>query len=199
MRKMLISLFAFLFLVTGCSKLDNSKEQDSLVKYESYLSTIVEHDRYVEASNNYDVYAIVNKLRDGSTRYDVIIENPKIAMYNIQALVVENSAKKSDEIIYPSIGIFDEENYSFIPNQSNENKGYIEAIRLSGVSKNDPLVLNVLVVWTDRAKTITNREFIKLFPSFEKDEPIVNEEEENTEEVNEENEENIEEEKSDEQ
>ncbi len=171
--KRILKIVLALTLLTGCTQLDNSEGQDSLSKYESYLNTLIEHDRYTEASSNYDIYAILNKLSDGTTRYDVIIENPDIAMYNIQALVVENSAKKTDTIIYPSIGIFDTESYNMIPNQVNEEQGYIEALCLSGVSKEEEPILNVLVIWTDYAKTTTNREFIKLFPSAETEEEEV--------------------------
>ena len=55
---------------------------------------------------------------------------------------------------------------------ANKEQGYIEALCLSGVSNVDEPVLNVLVIWTDYAKTTTSREFIKLFPTTKVEEPI---------------------------
>lgn len=161
---------------------DNTSEQDSLTKYESYLNTLIEQDRYSQDSYYYDIYAILNKLEDGTTRYDVIIESPQIAMYDVEILAVESSAKRSDTIIYPSIGIFEEESYTMIPNQANPSEGFIEAICLSGVSNSEEPVINVLVSWKDYAKLTTTREFIKLFPSFPVEE-VENNDENNTDEV----------------
>lgn len=176
MKKLFILILSIVML-SGCTKDTTVNEQDSLTKYESYLNTLIEQDRYVQDSYYYDIYAILNKLEDGTTRYDIIIENPQVAMYNIEILVAESTAKRSDMVIYPCIGIFDEESYTLIPNQSNTSEGYIEAICLSGVTTVEEPVLNILVTWKDYAKLTTTREFIKLFPSYP-----VEEVEENTEE-----------------
>lgn len=162
--------------MAGCSAEKTANEQDSLTKYESYLNTLIEQDRYTQDSYYYDIYAILNKLEDGTTRYDIIIENPQVAMYNIEVMAVESTAKRNDTVIYPCIGVFDEDSYTMIPNQSNTSEGYIEAICLSGVTETEEPVLNVLVTWKDYAKLNTTREFIKLFPKYpveETDETIV--------------------------
>ena len=171
MKKIFILILSIIMLC-GCSSDTAVNEQDSLTKYESYLNTLIEQDRYVQDSYYYDIYAILNKLDDGTTRYDIIIENPQVAMYNIEILVAESTAKRSDAIIYPCIGIFDEERYTLIPYQSNTSEGYIEAICLSGVTTAEAPVLNVLVSWKDYANLTTTREFIKLFPSYPEEEIV---------------------------
>lgn len=167
--KKIILLFLLLSLL-GCSNSkESAKERDSITKYESYLTTLVEQDRFTDSSYYYDITAYLNELSDGTTRYDVIIENPQIAMYDIEVLVVESTAKRSDTLIYPCVGIFEEESYTMIPFQKNEEEGYVEAFLLSGISATQEPVLNVLVTWKDYSKLNTYREFIKLFPSLIKE------------------------------
>ncbi|MBE6114736.1 MAG: hypothetical protein E7191_06605 [Erysipelotrichaceae bacterium] len=165
MRRIMLLLIAL--LLCGCSYQNNdSKERDSITKYESYLATLVEQDRFTDSSYYYDIEAYLNPLNDGTIRYDIIIENPQVAMYDIEILAVESIAKRSDTIIYPCVGIFEEESYTMIPFQKNEEEGYVEAFLLSGISGVQSPVLNVLVTWTDYSKLNTYREFIKLFPTI---------------------------------
>lgn len=164
MRKIIL-LFLVLSLFGCTSSKENTKERDSITKYESYLTTLVEQDRFTDSSYYYDISAYLNKLSDGTTRYDVIIENPQVAMYDVEVLVVESTAKRSDTLIYPCVGIFEEDYYTMIPFQKNEAQGYVEAFLLSGISVREEPVLNVLVTWKDYSKLNTYREFVKLFPT----------------------------------
>ena len=87
-------------------------------------------------------------------------------MYDIEILVVESTAKRSDSLIYPCVGIFEEDVFTMIPYQKNEALNYVEAFLLSGISMTKEPVLNVLVTWKDYSKLNTYREFIKLFPTI---------------------------------
>ena len=41
-------------MLSGCAEDTTVNEQDSLTKYESYLNTLIEQDRYVQDSYYYD-------------------------------------------------------------------------------------------------------------------------------------------------
>ena len=187
MRKIIIFLLS-ICLLSGCSKKLNEQEQDSLTKYESYLNTLIEQERYSQNSYYYTISAVLNKLPDGTTRYDIFIENPQVAMYNVEILACVSGAKRTDETIYPSIGIFDEESYTMIPYQSNPDENYIEAIALSGITMEETPVLNVLVSWKNYQNVTTTREFIKLFPTYPVEETDENDEKQDIENKGESNE-----------
>ena len=164
MRKTLLVLICCLVL-SGCSVLNNEKvEKDSIQKYETYLTSLIEQDRFLEGSYYFSISAVFNKLDDGQVRYDVFIEDAQVAMYSIEILVIENTAKRTDTTIYPCVGIFENEDYTMVPFQKNESQGFVEGFQLTGVSSNEKPVLNILVTWKDYAKLNTYREFIKLIP-----------------------------------
>lgn len=53
---------------------------------------------------------VLNKINDNETRYDIIIDSPKINMYDLQAIAkVEND----DESSLPSLGILEDESFFF--------------------------------------------------------------------------------------
>ncbi len=158
--------FLCLSLLSGCSLFkDDKKQQDSLQKYQTYLTSLIEQDRFLDGSHYFDISAIYNRLEDGTYRYDVFIENAQVAMYSIEILVIENTAKRTDEVIYPCVGIFELEDYAMVPFQKNEAEGFVEGFQLTGISKQEYPTLNILVTWKNYAKLNTYREFIKLIPA----------------------------------
>ena len=48
--KKLYLLMMLILIFSGCSKKNTSNNQDSLTKYESYLNTLIEQDRYSQNS-----------------------------------------------------------------------------------------------------------------------------------------------------
>lgn len=157
------------FLISGCSLLkDDTREKDSLQKYETYLTSLIEQDRFLDGSYYFDISAVYNPLEDGKIRYDVFVENPQVAMYSVEILVIESTAKRTDTTIYPCVGIFEQEDYTMVPFQKNEAHGFVEGFQLTGISEQDQMpTLNVLVTWKDYAKLNTYREFIKLIPKLD--------------------------------
>lgn len=164
MRKILIMLICF-FILSGCAMLtEENIEKDSLQKYETYLTSLIEQDRFLDGSYYFTISAVFNPLEDGKVRYDVFIENAQVAMYSVEILVIENTAKRTDTTIYPCVGIFEQEDYTMVPFQKNESQGFVEGFQLTGISDQQQPTLNILVTWKDYAKLNTYREFIKLIP-----------------------------------
>lgn len=143
---------------------EDNIEKDSLQKYETYLTSLIEQDRFLDGSHYFSVSSVFNPMDDGTVRYDVFIENAQVAMYSVEILVIENKAKRTDAMIYPCVGIFEHEDYTMVPFQKNEAQGYVEGFQLTGISQQEQPTLNILVTWKDYAKLNTYREFIKLIP-----------------------------------
>ena len=70
----------------------------------------------------------VDKIIETEVMYRVIIDNPKVSLRNIEALVIHD---KHTEDIFPSSGIF-ETKLNLIPGVINKNSNYVEGIILAG-------------------------------------------------------------------
>ena len=105
----------------------------------------------------------MNKLSDTEYRYDVIIDSPRVAMYDVEVLVIENgkSLEIADEIM-PCIGLFEDHDFNLVPYQINLDAGFAEGFGLNGLVENPIVNLKVMVVWKDYAKVQQKREYFDL-------------------------------------
>ena len=101
MKKRILLFILLIIVLTGCSNKELTKEKEI---YNSYISLL---DKVNESSNEYpfDIEVSLDKLTDKIVRYQVIIDNVKENIYNIEAVAVHNI--ETDDI-FPSIGIFDD-------------------------------------------------------------------------------------------
>lgn len=94
-----------------------------------YNSLVDETNSYNKSDINeylpFDIEVYFEKVIDSEITYRVILDNPKISINNIKAIVIHNYETKD---IYPTSGIF-EESLNLIPNvvdlKSNNVKGVI--------------------------------------------------------------------------
>ena len=178
MMRKVITVFTVLGMIlvslTGCSnvkEIDTAEER--VIRYESFLSAIEANDSFVYTSNYFDMEGIMNLNADGTYRYDVVIENPRIAMYDVQVLCVPRDATGTLQTkdLCPSAGILEEASYNLVPNQTNKDKGYPAGVIVSGVTKEDTVTLEVLVVWNGYARLAENRQFLELTIKYTEPEP----------------------------
>ena len=168
MKKILIVL-CLLVLFSGCQQkvnVDDSRQE----KYDSYIIAVQDIEDSKETSAFFDVSCVMNKLSENEYRYDVIIENPKVAMYTVEVLAVETTVAGTviTDKLMPSVGIFDEVTYNMIPNQVDIEKGYPKGISVSGVTDRSEITLYVMVSWTGgRARAVQSREFLKVVAAME--------------------------------
>jgi hypothetical protein len=115
---------------------------------------------------------IMNKLSETEYRYDVIIDNPRVAMYDIEVLVIVNdkSLQISKEVM-PSVGIFESGEYNLVPYQINLKSGYSKGFGLSGTVKTATVELKALVLWYDYAKVSQQREYFDLNAQYSEEIP----------------------------
>ncbi|MBR2712548.1 MAG: hypothetical protein IKE73_02440 [Bacilli bacterium] len=101
MKKILILLICFIFLLTGCASKEITKEKNIYIKY------IKELKKVNKSTNNipFDIEIKLDKLTDELYMYQFIMDNVKEDIDDVEAIVIHN---KKTEDIFPSIGIFDE-------------------------------------------------------------------------------------------
>ena len=143
-------------------------EERALI-YDSYITAIQDNESFLEESDYFNISTVMNKVGENEYRWDVIIDSPVVAMYEIQILAVERNVIGTlrDDKIMPSFGILEEEVYNMIPNQVDLDKGYVEGFTLSGMTELPEVTIEVMVVWTGYAKLAQNREFFYLHAKYE--------------------------------
>ncbi len=161
MRKYLVCLLLS-FLLVGCNNNDlllKEKYETYKLNYQSILNTT----QFKSVSNNFAISYSFTDLKDGTFRYDVFIDKPKIAMYDIEILVIVDDGLLliSNEMM-PSVGIYEDAEYSLIPYQVNAELGYQEGFDLNGIVNTNKTNLKVLVMWKDYFKIKTEREYFSI-------------------------------------
>lgn len=160
MRKLPLFVLVALLLLTGCSQ-HHKEEQESIKNYESFIDAVLNNGGSVSKIIPFDYTFNVVKQKDNSYQYEVIISNPRVAMYNIQAIAVD-PALDSNSNVYPCLGLLGDDataSFNMIPYQANGERGFVRKIYLDGVSSEDQFTLQVMVTWKDSSLVNTNRVF----------------------------------------
>lgn len=138
MKKILI--FLICLILAGCSS--QSSEHGQKRKELSEYKKIVQKVKTSKPQENppFDYRLVYSKVDDGY-RYDLIINNPSITMLHIKAL--SYSASLNDKY-YPTLGLFEEAQYSLKKDYVNKKEGYYKGFALSGkVKEKDELKLYI--------------------------------------------------------
>lgn len=152
-----------MLFLTACStskSYDSKTETNPDDRYLDMVSLI--HDNMATANTSskyFDVTFEMSKINDGY-RYYCVIDNPKIAMYDVEALAIEPDVNYR-KVMAANIGVFDEKVYNMIPGQVDTDKGYVSGISISGISDKEETTLYVLVQWKNKDLSTTSREYIK--------------------------------------
>lgn len=158
MRKISILCFLTLCLISGCSK-RNTADKEFTNTYNSFVESIMDNKGAVSSDIPFAYTLHVEKSTNGTYHYDVVIDQPRIAMYNIQMMIVDKNA--TDD--YPFIGLLpDEDPYAMIPNQENKDKNFVKGISINSVSASPTFELQVMVSWKDYAQINTSTVFFTL-------------------------------------
>jgi hypothetical protein len=167
MRKWTVIIILTLIL-SGCQWFDNDDiDEAKFQRYSAYYTSIFDNDRFVLSSEYYDLEVAMNKIDDDEYRYDVIIDSPKIAMYAIEIMIIENNiTPEVANKMMPTLGIFEDVEYNLIPYQVNIEKGYVKGLIVSGISEQPSINLKIMVLWRDYAKLLVTREFFEVNKIF---------------------------------
>ena len=163
MKKYFLVLFVFL-LLTGCSP-EPKTEADPNIRYLDMIQLIRDYDSFKDKSNYFDISAEIARLEDGTYRYYVMIDNTRVAIYDLEAIAIEMDVDYTRKMA-ANIGIFEEKEYNLVPNQANPNKGFYQGIVASGTGTKGDTELYVVVQWKNRDLSIQHREFFCLPVSY---------------------------------
>lgn len=148
MKKKILNVLLIGLLLCGCTR--NSKDnlnQAGIETYETYYTEVISNGHYTETSQYFTLSYEMIRVEDGSYRYYIILDDPKIAMYNVMMIAVENGVSYQEcETMVPSFGIF-EDRVSLVPGQVNYEEAYVKGISISGQSDKDTMDLLILVRW----------------------------------------------------
>lgn len=162
MKNKVALIIVLLFILVGCNK-ESSREEILLKKYETAYSELVSNNKFEEKSEFFKLEVVTQKLSVGGYRVDVIMDEPQVAMYNIQLLMeLDSKGIEQFETINPSLGIVDDTEYNMIPNQVNEINSFYEGLILSSISEHEEGSLKMMITWTNYANTKRFVEFIEL-------------------------------------
>ena len=155
-------------MLFGCN-IDN-KRIDPTERYMDMADLINSYDTFLDHSNYFDIHGEIDIIEEseykGKYRFYIFIDNPRIAMYDVEAMAIEKN-KDYESQMAANIGIFDEIEYTLIPNQANPDKGYYKGIVISGISEKANTSLYVLVQWRNSEMSLLHREFFKVDVSYE--------------------------------
>ena len=166
MKRIAVALLAVLLLlsITGCEK--NRARQMDEEKYNAYLTnyqSILDSEDKKSSSQNFDIRLVQNQIGE-KYRYDLLIDNPKIAMYGIKVLmIVDNTTRTIDtDRMMPSLGILESAEYNLIPYQVDLSKNFYKGLNLSILDDEPTIHVSVMVAYTNKEKSKNYREFFRL-------------------------------------
>ena len=146
-----------LLVMVGCQNNTNSSSETS---YEVYYRVIEENTSFKNESDYYTISGEMVEMDDGTYRYYIIIDEPKVTMYDVIILMVEDDIPyETNTKMMPSSGIF-EKPVCMVPNQVNTEDGFVKGIVLSGETNKGVVKIEMVVEWQNSGRTITTRDFI---------------------------------------
>lgn len=167
MNKM-ISLLILVIILSGCSTPLKSQDEVSLTRYESLYNNILDATEIQSSSAYFAIEGVVSELDDGQYRYDLYIDDPKVAMRDILVVVVEDNIPfNQQKEMMPSIGLFDA-SVKMYPNQVDTDLGYYKGINLNRIIEQSSIRVRVLVQFNDASRERNISEVIELILSIKK-------------------------------
>ena len=163
MKKIII----LLLIVLGISSCQEYGKQETNPddRYVYLIEMLEEHDDFATSSNYFDLNADMSRI-EGGYRYYVTVDNPRIAMYDVEVLVIEKGVDYLSTMA-ANVGIFEEKQYNLVPNQSNPSAGFVKGVVASGVSENASTTLYIFVQFKNADYTTTHAEYFKLDVQYE--------------------------------
>lgn len=150
-----IILLIFCISLVSC-KTNTSKEDNNKVEYNNYKKILEENTGKNSSNLLFDVSIKLRKIKE-KYFYNIIINDPKVAMKNVKIMVINSKAPKDLAL---TVGILNNEIVSLIPFQSDKDNGVIKGISLNGESKTNTFDLNMLITFDDDENTKKYKYFV---------------------------------------
>ena len=159
MRKLSILCILLTVFLTGCKNLHH-QDSESIKVYESFIDAVVSNKGIESKIIPFEYKMNVFKQKD-DYKYEIELYNPQVAMYDIQAIAVDQNMD-SNTNVYPCIGILGDDANSqsnMIPYQARGEKGFVKMIILDAISPKKQFTVNVMVTWKDSTLQNQSRVF----------------------------------------
>lgn len=152
-------IFLILMLMSGCAS-GISADQLKIETYKTMYTDILNATGFKTASDYFAVSATLSVLGSGSYRYDVIVDEAKVAMFDVEILLIQDDGSLViSDTMMPSLGIFEDKTYDMIPYQVNKEANVVQGIDLNGLSSTLPVRLKMVVQWKDANSTVFKEYF----------------------------------------
>ena len=148
-----------LALLCGCSLIPN-RTKDANDRYFYLIEMLNEHETFSDQSRYFSIEAEMAKI-DNGYRYYIIIDEPQLAMYDIEVMAIEKDVDYSQNMA-ANIGVFEDVQYNMIPNQSNVEDGYVKGLVASGISDSPETTLYVYVQFKNADYSVVHNEYLLL-------------------------------------
>lgn len=156
-----LMLLLMVLSLTACTT--NDRDAIASEHYKALYSELLNKLDTASASVYFSLEATLSALDGARYRYDVFIDEPQIAMYDIEILViVDDGSLVISETMMPSVGVFDEKAYHMLPYQVHPEKGFVKGFGLNGITDQPTVKLKILVSWKDVNRIETFKQFIGL-------------------------------------
>ena len=170
MLKRILAALILLGALSGCGRKENERklEEEMYQAYLTYYQALLDTTEKASRVQEFSTSIVINQIEDGKYRYDLIIDEPKVAMYDVEALAVIRTPEDtiSTEKMMPSVGIFDDF-YNMIPNQVYKDRGYVAGVVLSLTSSEPKIRIDLIVCWQDKERSVVNKRFLTFEASAE--------------------------------
>lgn len=175
-------------LLSGCAGSPESQESIKLEKYKYIYQTVSDNNSFLDSPSYYDLSIVMSKLSDKSYRYDITIDNPQIAMYDVQVMAVENNLEyELSNKMMPTIGILEDDSYNMVPYQVDAERGYVKGLILSGEIDNPIVNLKIRVSYKDYLLVKETNEYYNITVDYDSQFAEITEGEEEVDETSEDN------------
>ena len=165
MKKLLL-IICLLISLCACQE-DGKQLANPDDRYMYLIEMIREHESFQTSSDYFDIAVEMAKIENGY-RYYITIDNPRIAMYDIEMLAIEKDVDYRSNMA-ANVGIFEEKEYNMVPNQANIDQGFVKGIVVSGISVKPQTTLYIFVQFKNADYSITRSEYFRLDVTYEEE------------------------------
>lgn len=153
-----------MFFLCACQEAGR-QEANPDDRYAYIIDMIKEHEVFVDTSNYFDISTDMAMI-DGGYRFYITVDNPRIAMYDVELLAIEDDVDYM-KTMAANVGIFEDREYNLIPNQSNPKQNYMKGIVASAVTSKPETTLYIFVQFKNADYSIVRSEYFKIDVKYE--------------------------------
>ena len=154
--KKLVLLLLLVCSLNACA-VEVEKDISDEQRYFDLIEVIRSDQKFLEQSQYFEISTDMARI-DNGYRYYIFIDNPRIALYEIEAMALVDGVDYH-KVVAPSIGVLEDAIYNMVPNQTNTDKNYVKGLVLSGDCTTPNINLKMIVRWKDKTHSEYSSEY----------------------------------------